>query len=76
MQERVLNNFKSRLFPIRNLDKILTREPTSQVAIEPTPEVAIETTSEVAIETTKATKAKTERKISLLKLHKDILNEI
>ena len=50
--ENVLNTFKSRLFPIKNLDKIPTREPTSEVATEPT----------------KATKAETKRKISLLKL--------
>ena len=46
--ENVLNTFKSRLFPIKNLDKIPTREPTSEVATEPT----------------KATKAETKRKIS------------
>ena len=50
--ENVLNTFKSRLFPIKNLDKIPTREPTSEVAREPT----------------KATKAETKRKISSLKL--------
>ena len=51
-RENVLNTFKSRLFPIKNLDKIPTRESTSEVATEPT----------------KATKAETKRKISLLKL--------
>ena len=54
-RENVLNTFKSRLFPIKNLDKILTREPTSEVAREPT----------------KATKAETKRKISSLKLKRN-----
>ena len=53
--ENVLNTFKSRLFPIKNLDKIPTREPTSEVAREPT----------------KATKAETKRKISSLKLKRN-----
>ena len=53
--ENVLNTFKSRLFPIKNLDKIPTREPTSEVATEPT----------------KATKAETKRKISSLKLKRN-----
>ena len=35
MQEK-LNNFKSRLFPIKNLDKIPTREPAPELAAEPT----------------------------------------
>ena len=35
-REKVLNNFKSRLFPIKNLDKISIRESTPQ----PTPELA------------------------------------
>ena len=54
-RENVLNTFKSRLFPIKNLDKIPTREPTSEVAREPT----------------KATKAETKRKISSLKLKRN-----
>ena len=37
-REKVLNNFKSRLFPIKNFDRIPTREPT----LEPTPELATE----------------------------------
>ena len=35
-REKVLNNFKSRLFPIKILDKILTGEPTPELATEPT----------------------------------------
>ena len=37
-REKVLNSFKSRLFPIKNLDKTPTREPATEpeVASEPT----------------------------------------
>ena len=35
-REKYFNNFKSRLFPIKNLDKIPTREPTPELATEPT----------------------------------------
>ena len=35
-REKLLNNFKSRLFPIKNLDKISTSEPTPELEIEPT----------------------------------------
>ena len=61
MQEKnVLNDFKSRLFSIKKLDKLLTPRPTFesafQLGFEPTPE------------TIKATIAKTKRKISSLKL--------
>ena len=35
-REKVLNNIKSRLFPIKNLDKISTREPTPKLAPEST----------------------------------------
>ena len=65
-REKVLNTFKSRLFPIKYLDKIATREPTPEPATEP----------EVAIESTKVTKAKTKRKMSSLKLHEEFLNKI
>ena len=47
---------KSRLFPIKNLDKISAPEPTPEIATEPTPKVATETIPEVAIEPTKAKK--------------------
>ena len=58
-REKVLNRFKSRLFPQKNLNKTPTREPTPEPATEP----------EVATEPTKATKAKC--KISSLKLLKN-----
>ena len=35
-QKKVLNNFKSRLFPIKNLDKIPTRELAPEQATQPT----------------------------------------
>ena len=35
-REKVLTNFKSRLFPIKKLDKIPTHEPTQELAAEPT----------------------------------------
>ena len=35
-REKVLNNFKSRLFPIKSLDKIPTHEPTLELATEAT----------------------------------------
>ena len=34
-RENVLNNFKSRLFPIKNWDKISARKPTPEPEIEP-----------------------------------------
>ena len=58
-REKVLNNFKYRIFPIKNLDKISTHEPILEVAAEPT----------------KATKnAKNKRKISSVKSRKEFLN--
>ena len=35
-RENVLNNLESRLFPMKELDKIPTREPTPEPATEPT----------------------------------------
>ena len=71
-REKVLNSFKSRLFPIKNLDKISTREPT------PKPEVAKEpaTELEVATEPAKAAKAKIKCKIFSLKFSEEFLNKI
>ena len=67
-REKFLNSFKSRLFSIKNLDKITTLEP-KEPATEP--EIASETTK-----ATKMTKAKTKCKASSLKLHGDFLNKI
>ena len=62
-REKVLNNFKIRLFPIKNLDKISTPEPAAVPGTEP----------EVAKE---PTKAKTRRKISSLQFCEKFWNEI
>ena len=56
-EKKVLYSFKSRRFPIRNLDKTPARESTTEPTTEP----------EIA---TKA-KAKTKHKISLLKFTKN-----
>ena len=64
-REKVLNSFRSRLFPIKNLDKIPTQKPATE------PEIATEPTK-----ARKATEAKTESKISSLKLCEEFLNEI
>ena len=64
-REKVLNSFRSRLFPIKKLDKIPTQKPATE------PEVAAEPTK-----ARKATEAKTKRKISSLKLCEEFLNEI
>ena len=71
-RETVIDIFKSRLFPIKNLDEIQTREPTSEpatkteVAKEPVtqPEVAKEpaTEPEAAKKPIKAKRAKTNTK--------------
>ena len=42
-REKVLNSFKSRLFPIEKLDKIPTREPAEPVT-EPAPKPATKAT--------------------------------
>ena len=67
-REKVFNSFKSRLILIKHLDKITARQPTEPATeLEAAKEPATE--AEVAKEPTKATKAKTKRKISSLKLH-------
>ena len=66
--EKVINIFKSRLFLIQNLDNIPTREPTPEAAAEA--EVAKEPATDLEV----ATNAKTERKISSLKLRENFLN--
>ena len=71
-REKILNSFKSRLFPRKNLDKIATRELTPESATES--EVAKETATEPT-KAAKATKA-TKHKTSSLKLRERFLNEI
>ena len=69
-REKVLNSFKSRLFPIKNLDTFPTREPTRGTTTE------TKVAKEPAKQPIKATKAKTKRKISSLKLREELLNKI
>ena len=57
LNEKVLNKFKSRLFWIKNLDKISTHVPTPERATEP----------EVTNEPTKAKKEEAKRKTFSLK---------
>ena len=64
---KVLNSFKSRLFQIKNLDKIPTYETKPEPTIEPSTEPEIGT---------KATKAETKCKTSSLKLRENFLNGI
>ena len=64
MREKDLNNFKSRLFKKKNLDKIPTRGLTKKVATEPTPEPAAEPTRRIYYKNFK------------LKLQKEFVNEI
>ena len=35
-KEKILKNFKCRLYPVKKLDKTPTREPTAELAAEPT----------------------------------------
>ena len=72
-REKVRNSFKSRLFPIKNVDKIPRREPTPKPATEPTAELAAEpteTTPKVATEPADATPTK--HKKSKLKFQKNL----
>ena len=38
-REKVINNFKSRLFPVKKVEKLPTCEPTVELATEPTKQV-------------------------------------
>ena len=58
--EKVLSGFESRLFPIKNLYKIPTLEPTTQPATAP--EVGTEPTTELEVATEPKAKAKTKSK--------------
>ena len=55
---KVLNSFKSILFPIKNSDKIPTREPTPKSATEKELAKGPEIEPEKATEPTKSTKEK------------------
>ena len=60
-QKKVINNFKSKIFPIKNLDKTPTLKPAPDSKVFDKP---------------KTTKAKTKCKIFPLKLREDFLSEI
>ena len=62
---KVLNSFKSRLFPIKKFRQNSKTRTYNRTSNKP----------EVATEPTKLTKDKTKRKISSLKLHENFLNE-
>ena len=72
-REKVLNSFKNRLFPVKNLDKILTQEtapePRAETAAEPKRKVATEPTPKSAAEATP-----TKHKKSTLKLQQEFMN--
>ena len=69
-REKVLNTFKSILFPIKDLDTFPTHEPTPEV----TTDAAAEPTTKIAIEPTEATPTK--HKKCKLKLQQEFMNEI
>ena len=62
-REKTLNNFKSKVFPIRNLDKIPTLEPTHDPAPELIPEPTV-------FDTYKPTKERTKK--LLFKPHENL----
>ena len=66
-REEILNIFKSKLFPIKNLDNISTPEPALEPAPEPTPKPTV-------FDTPEPTKAKT--KNYSLKLHENFMSKI
>ena len=70
-REKVLNSFKSRLFPIKNLDEIPTCQPTPEPDAEATPEVATE-----PIPKPPAGATPTKHKNSKLKLQQEFMNKI
>ena len=72
-REKVLNTFKSKLFPIKNLDKIPRHEPVPEPATEP--KIAKEPATKPT-KATEATKVDTKSKTSLLKFWEKCLNEI
>ena len=74
-RKKVLNSFKCRLFPIKMLNEIPAHEPIPEPATEPETETELEVATEPT-KATKATKTKTKRKMSSLKFHENVLNEI
>ena len=72
-REKCFYSFKSRLFPIKNLDKIPTSQPTSEPAAEPATGPAAEPTKEVA---TKPGTEPINQKKSKLKLQQEFMNKI
>ena len=66
-REKALNSFENKLFPIKNLGKISTRQPVA----EPTPEVKTELIPKQPTETTP-----TKHKKSKLKLQQEFMNKI
>ena len=70
-REKVLNSIKSRLFSIKNVDKIPTCQPTPEPAADPPPEVATKPTPKPATGATP-----TKHKKFKLKLEEEFMNEI
>ena len=73
VREKCFYNFKSRLFPIKNLHKIATRQPTSEPAAEPATGPPAEPTKEVA---SKPATESINQKKSKLKLQQEFMNKI
>ena len=69
-REKIFNNFKSKIFPKKNLDKILTSEPTP----DPTPNPSVFDAAKPT--KAQAKKSKKKHKISPLNLCENFMNEI
>ena len=63
----ILKTFKSKIIPIKNIDKFLTPTPELTPKLEPDP---------TAFDTPKSTKVKTKHKTSSLKLSEHFWNDI
>ena len=64
-KKKFLSYLKSKIFPLKNLDKTPTPKPTTKPGFGP-----------AIIDTPKATKTETKYKISPVKLHEKFSNEI
>ena len=62
VEKKIIDNFKSRLFPIKELEKIPTRQPTTMPATEPEPATETEVATEPATQPEVATEPKKEQK--------------